>query len=419
MTPPAPPLILPLLRFHLRVGARLALRVMVPVLAATVGAMMLLGVDFINSFGALLFGSREGGGSGLLIALACLGVAWVAAPRVCRGLDGWMRHLPVDGLAHRRAAMLAIAAAQSSLLLLFLFFAMAAARNGADPYPSLAGLIVALPATALAAMPVRFLARPLGLTAAVVAFSGGWMPVGLGAVLLIAADRIAGPLLKSPPGIVLSRSARRKTGRWLEARIAWRALGGSLVGSYLAGLLPLGAAVLFVRNNELPLVYVRLGALLGGGTAVVLLLSSMAESLAVRRPAWPWSRSLPWTARQRVLFDSLFLGGHALPLVLLTAWIEPLAAVAVLGEIPLLATRAAGAVRRAPERRTGASGEILIEGMLLAAAVALLPWVSLIALLGTPLAIRAAAERERRQKVSRWQEIHHLAVGDPQSWSSG
>jgi len=76
-------------------------------------------------------------------------------------------------------------------------------------------------------------------------------------------------------------------------------------------------------------------------------------------------------------------------------------------------------VRRAPERRTGASGEILIEGMLLAAAVALLPLGSIVALAATPLAIRAAAERERRQKVSRWQEIHHLAVGDPQSWSSG
>lgn len=402
-----------LVRFHLHVGARLALRVMAPVLAAVVGGMMLLGVDFINSFGALLFGSS----GGLIIAFACLGVAWIAAPRVCRGLDGWMRHLPVSGLAHRRAAMMAMAAAQGSLLLLLLVFAAAAARKGtADPWPNLAGLLVALPAAALAAMPVRFLARPLALTAAFLPFSGGWLPVGLGAVLLIAADAIAGPLRKTAPAISLKR---RGTGRWLEARIAWRALGGSLPGAFLTGLLPLGAAALFVHNNELAPVHVRLGALLGGGTAVVLLLAGLGESLAVRRPAWPWSRSLPWTARQRVLFDSLFLGAHALPLVLLTAWIEPLAAVAVLLQIPLLAARTAGAVRRAPERRTGASGEILVEGMLLAAAVALLPWASLVALIGTPWAIRAAAERERRQKVSRWQEIHHLAVGDPQSWSSG
>ena len=76
-------------------------------------------------------------------------------------------------------------------------------------------------------------------------------------------------------------------------------------------------------------------------------------------------------------------------------------------------------MRRAPERLTGASGEILIEGFLLAAAVALLPWLSLLALAGTPWALRAAAERERAQKVSRWLELHHLAVGDPQSWSAG
>ena len=252
-----------LLRFHLQVGARLALRVMAPLLAAVVGGMMLLGVDFINSFGLLLFGSS----GGLIIAFACLGVASIAAPRVCRGLDGWMRHLPVTGLAHRRAAMIAIAAAQASLLLLLLFFAAAAAKNGADPWPSLAGLLVALPAAALAAMPVRFLARPLALTAACIPFfgpfSGGWLPVGLGAVLLIASDAIAGPLRKTPPAISF---ARRGTGNWLEARIAWRALGGSLLGAYLTSLLPLGAAMLFVRNNELAPVYVRLGAVLGGCT---------------------------------------------------------------------------------------------------------------------------------------------------------
>ncbi|HEX3125745.1 MAG TPA: hypothetical protein VH394_00290 [Thermoanaerobaculia bacterium] len=410
----------PLLRFHLRVGARLALRVMVPVFASATGGLMLLGIDFINSLSVTLFGARGKAGSGLPIAFICLGVAWVAAPRVCRGIDGWLRHLPATGLAHRRSAQLAIAAAQGSILALLVFLVIAAARNGGDPWPSFTGLLVAAPAAALAAMPVqRFVARPIALAAAFLPFSGGWLPVAGGAALLIVADRIAGPLRRTRAAVELPRSARKGTGRWLEARIAWRALGGSLAGAYLSALLPLGAAALFVRNNELPDIYIRLGALLGGGCAVVFLLAGLAESLAVRRPAWPWSRSLPWPASRRVLFDALFLGAHALPLVFLTAWIEPVAALAVLAEIPLLAVRSSGAVRRAPERRTGASGEILLEGLMLAAAVALLPWVSLFALLGLPLAVRAAAERERRQKVSGWQEIHHLAAGDPQSWSSG
>ncbi|MES1241575.1 MAG: hypothetical protein ABUT39_08140 [Acidobacteriota bacterium] len=410
----------PLLRFHLRVGARLALRVMVPVFASAAGGMMLLGIDFINSLSVTLFGARGKAGSGLPIAFVCLGVAGVAAPRVCRGIDGWLRHLPATGLDHRRAAQLAIAAAQGSILALLVFLVIAAARNGGDPWPSFTGLLVAAPAAALAAMPVeRFAARPLALAAAFLPFSGGWLPVAGGAALLFVADLVAGPLRRSRAAVELPRSARRGTGQWLEARIAWRALGGSLFGACLTALLPLGAAALFVRNNELADIHVRLGALLGGGCAVVFLLAGLAESLAVRRPAWPWSRSLPWTASRRVLFDALFLGAHALPLVLLTAWIEPVAALAVLAEIPLLAVRSAGAVRRAPERRTGASGEIFLEGLLLAAAVALLPWVSLLALLGAPPAVRAAAEREREQKVSRWQEIHHLAAGDPQSWSNG
>ena len=62
---------------------------------------------------------------------------------------------------------------------------------------------------------------------------------------------------------------------------------------------------------------IRLAARLGAGLGVVLALAQMAEALAVRRPAWPWSRSLPWSAARRAGADALILGGHVLPLVLL------------------------------------------------------------------------------------------------------
>jgi hypothetical protein len=119
-----------------------------------------------------------------------------------------------------------------------------------------------------------------------------------------------------------------------------------------------------------------------------------------------------------VLFDAGFLAAHALPAIVLAGWIDPPSSLAVLAITPWLAARAAGAMRRAPERRTGASGEILMEGLLLAAAVALLPWLAVLPPFATPWAVRVAAERDRKQKVSRWLELHHLAVGDPQSWSS-
>ena len=107
-----------LLRFHVHVGARLALRVLAPVIAAVVGAATLLGMDFVDSFAVTVFGTREEGGSGVIAAVACFGVAAMAVPRVCRGLNGWVRHLPVSGVAQRRAALLAITVAQLPLLLL-------------------------------------------------------------------------------------------------------------------------------------------------------------------------------------------------------------------------------------------------------------------------------------------------------------
>ncbi len=406
------------LRFHLHVGARLALRALAPVVAAAVGGFMLLGNDFVNSFSRVLFGPGSEGGSGILVALACLGFASSATPRVCRGLDGWLRHLPIAGRAHRRAAALAIAVTQMPLLIGLAALSWVASRGGSAFLADLLGLTVCAPAMALLAMPTerRLLTRLLALAAAILAVSGGWMLLGCGALVLIAADLCAGAL--SPLPLAPSPARAGEGERFLEVRIAWRALRWRLVSAYLLGLLPLGGAGLFVANNQLRPEHVRLAALLGGGCAVVFLFADLGEVLGARRPAWPWARSLPWSAGRRVLFDAGFLAAHALPLLVLTARIDLLSALAVVATVPFLSARAAGAIRRAPERRTGASGEILIEGSLLAAAVALLPWICLLALLATPWAVRAAAERERRQKVSRWLELHHLAVGDPQSWSS-
>lgn len=408
---------LPVLRFHLAVGVRLAMRVLVPLVAAGFGAGMLLGNDFLGSLARSLFGVGPRGGSAVVIAALCFGAAELSGPRICRGLNGWLRHLPASGLAHRRAATLAIVVSQIPLLLLLLVLAAFSSLVPAVLTRRALQLAVTAFAAALCVTPARrrWLAAPLALGAAVVAGAGGWWLLAFSAVLLAAADWTAGDLAATaaPSAHLPSRSS----GGWIEARIAWRALGWSLPGTFLTALLPVLGAWAFVAHNDLAPQYVRLAARLGGGVGAVLLLSSLSESLAVRRPAWPWSRSLPWTARRRVSADALFLGLHALPLFLLAVAIHP-AALEALTILPLLAVRAAGALRRAPERRTGAAGEILGEGLLLAALAALVPWAALPALAAVPFALRAAAERERRQKVSRWLELHHLAAGDPQSWSA-
>jgi hypothetical protein len=403
------------------VGARLAMLALAPALVAAVAGAMLLGDDFLISFAKMLFGPGSTGGTWMLIVAMAAGAASAAAPRVCRGLGGWLRHLPVDGLAHRRAAALAVAVAELPLLILLAVLSLyGAAGREAFAVDALALAVTAL-ATAVAPVPAkrRLASTPLALAAALVAGSGSWLALAAGTGLLVAADAVAGPLARM--GAPSHVHGRGLGGPWIEARIAWRALGWRLAGAYAAGLLPLLACFAFANNNDqLAPAHQRLATLLGGGWAVVLLFAQLAESLAVRRPSWPWSRSLPWPAARRVGADAILLALHTLPLFALGAWLAPVPW-ALLGPaalVPLLSLRAAGAMRRAPERRTGASGEILGEGLFLAALVSLLPWTALLALPAVPWALKAAAERERAQKVSRWLEIHHMAAGDPQSWSA-
>jgi hypothetical protein len=205
----------------------------------------------------------------------------------------------------------------------------------------------------------------------------------------------------------------------LPPRLALRALRWRIVPCYLATLPPLAAAAFFLHNNRLDPAQARRAALLGGALACVALLAALAGALAERRPAWPWARSLPVAAARRVRDDALLLGLACLPPLAATALLCPVAAAPLAATVPLLAAAAAAALRRPPAARLGARGELTIEGLLAAALVSLLPWTALALLAAAPLALRAAAHRERELKVSLWLERHHLAAGDPLSWSGG
>ena len=446
-------------RFHLRVGARVALAAMVAATAAAAGTLTFLRVDFLLDLARLLFGARGSTAAALLVLGAAVAVAAVAAPRVCAGLGGWLRHLPVAGATHRRAAAAAIAVAEAPLLAFLALLVLAArSRPGAATVPRLVGLLAVALAAAQVALPTRRRAAavPPALAAGLLAGLGSWPALAASVPLLAVADLAAGPL--RPPRPAASRGAAR---RWLAARpsaaaerppgshrlqvpaaaaapsarpapalllpvrIARRALGWRPVRAYAVAMLPWLAAVLFAANNRLVPLHATRAALLGGGGSCVLLLASLAGTLAARRPAWPWARSLPWPARRRVLDDALLLGASCLPLTALTglsaaAAVPPLAAI-----LPWLAVRAAGAIRRPASPaspaagRLGPSGEILVEGAMVAGLAALLPWSALLPLAAVPVAVRAAVARERRLKVGAWMERHHLAAGDPGSWSGG
>jgi hypothetical protein len=89
----------------------------------------------------------------------------------------------------------------------------------------------------------------------------------------------------------------------------------------------------------------------------------------------------------------------------------------LLATLPWLALRGAAEIRRAPGHQGGAA-RLLLEGGLVAGLVTLAPWGAAGLLVLTPVALGLAAERERRQETSRWHELHHLAAGDPLSWSN-
>lgn len=199
-------------------------------------------------------------------------------------------------------------------------------------------------------------------------------------------------------------------------RITLRAMGWRVVSGVLISAAIAVPALLFVHNNRLTISQELLALRLASLMAVVFAMAMTAESLSVRRPPWPWLRSLPFAPERRVLVDAALMVAVCVP-ALLIACSRLWSALPVLAVVPFLAFRAASGVRKAPGRQTGASGNVLAEGTVAAMAVALVPWTAVGLVVLAPFALRWAAEDERRQDVSGWHELQHLAAGDPAAWS--
>ncbi len=332
------------------------------------------------------------------------------------GLGGWARQLPVSAVAHRRSALVALAVAQSPALVGLALLAPLAARA---PGGLAAGRLLALPlivaGAAVCAWPGSrpWRSRPLAALALAVATLPGAGARLFALLLVVAAERLAGPLPSH------AAPARRRTLPLpLPALVSARAVGPALLPLLLVSLLPIGAMTLLRVNNDLAPAVAAGAARFGGGIGVVLLLSGIAERLAVRRPVWPWARSLPLSATRRVGEDALCLAGPCLVPLAATACLDVVAVLAVAACLPTLALLAAGALRADRPAGSGVATGALGAGALLAAWVAVLPWLAVPTLVVAPLALRAAAGRDRRLKVGHWDERHHRAVGDPLSWSA-
>jgi len=98
-------------RFHLSVGIRIAIKTITPLVALIFAVYYIFRIEFFVLLAQALLIDSENLVSALFFSAVSLGTAAIAAPRICLGLTGWIRHLPLSSQTNRRLAGLAIFAA--------------------------------------------------------------------------------------------------------------------------------------------------------------------------------------------------------------------------------------------------------------------------------------------------------------------
>ena len=406
-----------LLTFHVKAGSRLAMRTGVPAAAAfTVGiglspdpgaALRLVANDLASSSGSFVMGA--------VLALVAAGMTTWAAPRVSHGVDGWVRHLPADWPAHRRALVGALTAAALPVAIAWCGLWVVAWGMGSDvELRRLLAMPVVLVGVSLTSVPTRrpFIVATAGLAVVGLALFAGWPGFALAVVLVLAAERLIRPPRSRARRGVLWRT--RIGARLVPGVIAFRAVGGRLLNAYAPILMTFGPTWLLVRNN--PGVSHAAPLRFAAGCTVALVVTGLANELITRRPPWRWARSLPWSAADRVRGDTVWLTGHAaIVLLAFGALLSPAQALLTVLVVPLISVRAAGALRKS-QTQSHTVIRLLGEGVFVAAWFSVTIWTAVPALLLVWPAWREATARDRNLDVSRWSPQAHLAAGDPVSW---
>ena len=359
----------------------------------------------------------------------CVALAAVAVPRVVLGATGWMRSLPVRAATTRRAAVAALCATQGFAVVVALLAPVVTLvfyDTRLSP-AKLAALPIIVVAAAAVVVPVRNPAAPsFALLALLLAVPGRWL-LSAGALAALAiADRTAGPVVplrrRRVAGSTIvardSRSAVRATPvrRWMSITI--RALTASSVASAL--LLPamFVAFAWAVRRHGPEVMPETTAAAIRacGALALTALVAGLANVILRARPVWPWARSLPWSARQRVTGDFVLL---ALALTLVPIALSPFApkpAIAVAVLVLPVAAGGASALRAGAGGVTGAAAECVAIAVILGVFVGITPIFCIPVLLVTVPLLRLGTRRERSARATRWSELHHHAPADP-AWA--
>ncbi|MBD3413200.1 MAG: hypothetical protein GF421_02060 [Candidatus Aminicenantes bacterium] len=404
------------LLFHLKVGTRLALKKTVPVLGIMFAVYYIFKPELFHQLFSVLL--REGSWiPGLLYTVICGATSMMAASRICLGLTGWMSHLPLSGRSMRRLSEIAVFTAQIPVLIVLMFFpVLSILRHEASSQTTafLAGVLLIGYGAAKASVPSqrKYLSSPLGYMACLFLGSGRWGWFFFGMLVLFLVDMVSGPLSVSK-----KRTLFKSGGTLLNALIIWRAIKFRIFVPAVCALSVLGATQLFLTNNQTdPKLSLRV-VIFGGALSLTLFLSLVSNLIVVRRPAWPWIRSLPWSAGHRILLDSLYLGLLALPLSAVLFFIEGKAFWHAALFLPAAVLWSSISIRKGGGFKTGAAGRIFCFGFISSLWISVIPVGSLLFLMGIPFLFKYAVECEKNLKVSTWLELHHLAAGDPLSWS--
>jgi hypothetical protein len=410
------------LRFHLSGGARVAARNAI----ATIGLIIIVLGSAPDPWVWLRFlavgvaASRVGSGPLVALTLIAFGLARDAVPRLTLGLGGWTRSLPVTGVQHRRAVTYALPIIQLPLAAAVVVAAIltAAAYHVPLSGPKLIGAPVALVAAGAATVPARrtFLSAPGFLASALAAALGHWSTLAVAIGLFVAADLAAGPLRFTVRRSAVASPAM--PGALPMFRFTWRAVGWRLLAPLPAPALALAAAWFYTRNNDLVAPDVGFVARLWSVIALALYLGAVADIILTRRPAWPWLRSLPWSSTARAVDDTLAIGIPAAVVALASGVVDARTVIVSLAMLPPVAALAVLLSHGARRRLTRVSGALVLIGTALAIAIAFYPLLCVLALAMTPVLLRAAARRDRRQIVTGWHELHHDATGDSLAWSA-
>jgi hypothetical protein len=412
---------LALVRFHTAGGARVASRNAIATICAIIVVLgsapdPLLWLRFLA-----LGVAGTGASNGPLIGLTAIAYALArdAVPRLTLGLGGWTRSLAADGVEHRRGVMYGLPIIQLPLAAAVVIGALLTALAYHVPlsWPKLLGTPLALCAAGAAAIPARrrFAASPAFAASAFFASLGSWMTLAASIALFAVGDLAAGPLRFDARASAVSPAA---PGTLRMFRFTWRAIGWRLLTPLPLPTLALAAAWFYTRNNDLVGAELGFVARLWSVIALALYMGAVADIIVTRRPSWPWIRSLPWSSTARAVDDAIAIGAPAIVIALGAAIVDPRTAIVSLATLPPLAALAALLLHGARRRLTRVSGALVVAGIVLGVAIAFYPLIAAAAGLSTPLVIRAAARRDRREIVTGWKELHHDATGDSLAWSA-